>query len=412
MLTFGCRVNQADSLACERQLCQAGGVEAPPDTAELIVVNTCSVTAAADQAARQAVRRVARSNPHARIVATGCYAESQPAEVAALPGVTCLVPNAEKTRLTETLGRRLEPAASAAPRPRVVPGPGHHGRTVHPLLVQTGCDETCTYCTIPSTRGASRSRPPADVLAEADELAAAGYHEAVLTGVHLGAYGRDLAPPSSLQDLVGALDRLPGRLSFRLSSLEPMDCTPAVVHIAASSTRFAPHFHLPLQHASDRVLGAMRRPYTLADFDAIVVSIRAALPDAAIGTDVIVGFPGEADEDFDQLARYLLGSCLTHVHVFPYSDRPGTQASRLPSKVNAGVVRERCEALRAVGRRLNAAFVAAQVGRTRAGLTTEDGTLVVTDNYLKVRIPPGHARNERVRVLLRSACPLEGEVVA
>jgi threonylcarbamoyladenosine tRNA methylthiotransferase MtaB len=241
-------------------------------------------------------------------------------------------------------------------------------------------------------------------------VAAAGFKEIAITGVHLGSYGRDLPTPSSLFDLLDALARLDVDVTFRISSLEPMDCTPAIVDlVAASGSRFAPHFHLPLQHASDRMLQAMGRPYTLAGYRRLVDGIHARLPHASIGTDLIVGFPGESDDDFSANLAYLPASPLTHLHVFPYSDRPGTVASALRGKVDGVTTRARGVELRAIGAGLTRRFHESQRGTVRPGLTLEDGTLVVTDNYLKVRIPAGLPRNERVRV--RVGENLAGNVV-
>ncbi len=419
VVTFGCRVNQADSLACERDLVRAGGVPAALEAADLVVVNTCSVTAAADQAARQAIRRIARRTPAPRIIATGCYATRRPSDVGSLPGIVGLVPNRHKDALARLIVPASLPAGALggpaseedAPEVALFPAPGHRGRTTFPLRVQTGCDERCSYCSIPSTRGPSRSRPADSVLQDARHLSRAGYKEIVLTGVHLGAYGRDLRPSSSLFALLAALDRVPGEVRYRLSSLEPMDCSAPIVHLVAASGRFAPHFHLPLQHASDRLLAAMRRPYTLSDYRGVIDSIRSRLPDAAIGSDVIVGFPGESADDHEVLADFLRGSDLTHLHVFPYSDRPGTNASALRPKIGARLVRERCDELRAISSGLLATFIRRHLGQVLTGLTVADGTRVVTDNYLKVGIRRGRARNERVRVRLLSARPLTGEVM-
>ena len=428
VVTFGCRVNQADSFGLERQLRAAGGRAAPAEAADLVVVNSCSVTASADQGTRQAIRRVARLNPGARIVATGCYATRDAAAVAALPGVVAVVPNDDKEALAErllTLARA--DGRAGTPREREAPGPttaerfgdgdgacgaplppGAAGRTTYTLRVQTGCDEVCSYCIIPSTRGRGRSVPLARVLDELDRAAEAGYREAALTGVHLGSYGRDLAPRASLLDLLRALDRHPSTVVVRLSSLEPMDCTPAIVDLVAASPRFAPHFHLPLQHASDAVLRAMRRPYTLDDYRRIVSGIRARMPHAAIGSDLIVGFPGETDGDFEATLAYLARSPLTGLHVFPYSDRPGTAASRLGGKVDGARVRERARAVREAGAALAGRFRRAQVGTLRPGLTLAGaraggGAVALTDNYLKVRIPAGHPENARVTVRITKA---------
>ncbi len=422
IITFGCRVNQADSLRLEEDLRASGAVEAPSASADLVIVNTCSVTASADQGARQTVRRIARENPHAQVIATGCYATRCSEEVAALPGVVRVVRNDEKLefvarhaqlklRVTEDDGPRASDedglvarSISSADRSNGPCGrpiePGVAGRTAYTLRVQTGCEERCSYCIIPSTRGASRSVPVTIVISEVERVTDAGFKEIALTGVHLGSYGRDLAPSTSLLDLLIALERVDRDVRFRISSLEPMDCTPPIVDLVSRSERLLPHFHLPLQHASDRMLEAMRRPYTLQAYRGLVDGIRARLPHASIGSDLIAGFPGETDEDFAANESYLTSSPLTHLHVFPYSDRPGTVASRIGSKVSGIVVRERAARLRAIGAELTRRFRDAQLHTVRPGLTLEDGTLVVTDNYLKVRIDPGLPRNTRVNVRL------------
>jgi threonylcarbamoyladenosine tRNA methylthiotransferase MtaB len=406
IVTFGCRVNQADSLRLEEELRARGAIEAAAADADLIIVNTCSVTAAADQGARQTIRRIARQNPLARIVATGCYATRRPEEVAALPGVVRLVPNAEKLRTIEL----LEQAGEITTSERFGEGdgacgaavePGVAGRTAFTLRVQTGCEERCSYCIIPSTRGIGRSVPIAHVVSDVRRVADAGFKEVALTGVHLGSYGRDLDPGQSLFDLLCALGELPLDVTFRVSSLEPMDCTPAIVNLVEKSGgRFAPHFHLPLQHASDRMLALMRRPYTLDYYRRMVDGIVDRLPHASIGSDIIVGFPSEAEDDFACSVEYLPASPLSHLHVFPYSDRPGTMASGMPGKVPGPTTRERGAQIRAIGAELSRKFRGRQTGSLRPGLTLEDGTLVVTDNYLKVKITPGRARNERVMVTI------------
>ena len=402
VVTFGCRVNQADSLGFEEQLLAAGAVPAPPQDADLVVVNSCSVTATADQGARQTIRRIARDNPNARIVVTGCYATRRPEEVVALPNVARVVFNDDKPRLIQVLRDPEKTAVFSegdGPCGATIE-PGVAGRTAFTLRVQTGCAEPCSYCIIPSTRGMPRSVAMNDVLREVERVTAVGFKEIVLTGVHLGSYGRDLEPGASLIGLLRALDFPDTR--FRISSLEPMDCSREIVELVAASDRFAPHFHLPLQHASDRMLDAMRRPYTIGHYASLVGDIRARIPSASIGSDIIVGFPGETDDDFERLVNYLERSPLTHLHVFPYSDRPGTPASAMPGKVNGVVVRERGRQIREIGQRLTQRFRESLVGTTHRALTLEDGTLAVTGNYVKVRIPPGRARNEWVRVRLTS----------
>jgi threonylcarbamoyladenosine tRNA methylthiotransferase MtaB len=418
IITFGCRVNQADSLRLEEDLRARGAVETPTGAADLVIVNTCSVTASADQGARQTIRRIARENPSAQIVATGCYATRCADEVAALPGVVRVVRNDEKPDLVAAQAAQLKlrapdedddfvarnfssADADAGSGPCGKPiEPGVAGRTAYTLRVQTGCEERCSYCIIPSTRGASRSVPPSLVIREVQRVVDAGFKEVALTGVHLGSYGRDLCPAASLLDLLSVLDAVDRDVRFRISSLEPMDCTSGIVDLVSRSGRFLPHFHLPLQHASDRVLEAMRRPYTLDRYRRLVDDIRARLPHASIGSDMIAGFPGETDDDFAANERYLPSSPLTHLHVFPYSDRPGTAASRIAGKVSGALVRERASRLRAIGTELTRRFHDAQLQTLRPGLTLEDGSLVVTDNYLKVRIAAGLPRNTRVRVRL------------
>ena len=445
-------MNQADSLGFEEELRAKGASAAPPEQADLVIVNTCSVTASADQGARQVIRRVARANPSARIVVTGCYATRRPDEIRELPNVVRVVLNDDKPRLLTFVGRDFSPAGSDSPTTAERFGdgdgscgaaiePGVAGRTAFTLRVQTGCAEPCSYCIIPTTRGEPRSVAVDAVLREVERIAAAGFKEIALTGVHLGSYGRDLTPRSSLIELLDALSattflkargappplaedlalerRLSGsgesygalrpHISFRISSLEPMDCTPEIVDLVASAASFAPHFHLPLQHASNRVLAAMRRPYTIEQYAALVDLIRARIPHVAIGSDVIVGFPGETDRDFEELAEYLERSPLTHVHVFPYSDRPGTPATAMRERPAGLVVRERARRVREISARLTTAFRESQIGSVHRALTLEDGSLVVTGNYLKVRIPPGRARNQWIDVRITGADPLRGE---
>jgi threonylcarbamoyladenosine tRNA methylthiotransferase MtaB len=409
VITFGCRVNQADSFQIEEQLIAAGLRASDSRDADLVVVNTCSVTNSADQGTRQIVRKIARENPAARIVVTGCYATRRPDDVGALPGVVQIVPNDRKDQLAQEIGLTTaerfgdgEGACGAAI------APGLAGRTAFTLRVQTGCDQTCSYCIIPSTRGTGRSRPLTDVLSEVNRVKDAGYREIAVTGVHLGSYGRDLSEESTLLELLRAIERCASGMRIRISSLEPMDCSDEIVDLVAGSPRFAPHFHLPLQHGSDRMLVTMRRPYTLAYYRRLVDRIRNDIPHASIGTDVIVGFPGETDHDFALLETYLQDSAITHVHVFPYSDRPGTSATELPHKVHGAIVRERASIVRGIGRQLNQQFQDAQHGTIRPALTIEDGSLVVTDNYLKLRIPAGRSRNEWLDVRV---CVADGQLV-
>jgi threonylcarbamoyladenosine tRNA methylthiotransferase MtaB len=403
ILTFGCRVNQADTLALEAALAAHGAQAVAAEHADIVVVNTCSVTATADRGARQAIRRLHRVNPRARIVATGCYATRDRAAVGSLPGVVAVVGNDAKDDLdgrvlSLTTAERFGDGDDAC---GAALAPGLAGRTAWTLGVQTGCDEACAYCIVPVTRGRPRSRSVDDVRREVARLVRAGYKEVVLTGVHLGAYGRDLDPPTSLFALLHGLVADAGGPRFRVGSLEPMDLTEEIVDLVrARSEALAPHFHLPLQHGDDDVLAAMRRPYTLAQFARRVDLVRARLPHAAIGSDLIVGFPGETDAAFERSLAYLRGSPLTHLHVFAYSDRPGTPASRMSGRVHGATVRERARRAREVGLALATAFRRGQAGSVRRALTLDAGTSALTDNYIKVQIPPGHGRNEWVDVRL------------
>jgi threonylcarbamoyladenosine tRNA methylthiotransferase MtaB len=403
VITFGCRVNQADSLAIEGELRARGGIAAAPHEADVVVVNSCSVTASADQGTRQTVRRIARDNPDVRVIVTGCYATRRPDDIRTLPNVVRVVPNDRKESLAalvaddfqlttaERFGNGDGPCGFALE-------PGTAGRTALTLRVQTGCDEQCSYCIIPRTRGTGRSRPLTQVLNDIRLAVSAGYKEIAITGVHLGSYGRDLHDGTTLESLVRALAEWPDEVLFRVSSLEPMDCSDAIVNLVASSSRLAPHFHLPLQHGCDDVLKAMRRPYTSDFYRRLVERIRALMPEAAIGSDLIVGFPGETAEQFNRSARRLDALPLTHVHVFPYSDRPGTAASGMPNKVPGADVRARGAVLRDVGRRLTHRFQQSQLHSIRTALTVDDGRHVVTDNYLKLPLDGVRARNEWVQV--------------
>ncbi len=333
-----------------------------------------------------------------------------------MPGVCAVVSNDAKHDLSGSwlgaVGAAVPPAGEGPCGS--LPQPGLAGRTAWTLAVQTGCDEACSYCIIPRTRGRGRSLPVHEVVTRVGDAAGHGYREVVLTGVHLGSYGRDLVPATSLEALLRRLAVHAETLGVRvrLSSIEPMDCSDAVIDLVADSACYAPHFHVPLQHASGRVLDAMRRPYTPAQYAHVVDRIRARMPRAAIGADVIVGFPGEQDADVDALCDYLSGSPLTSLHVFPFSDRPGTDAASIRPKVHGTTVRDRAARVRSIGERLQERFRADQVGSEHRAITLDDGTLALTGHYCKVKIPPGHRRNEWVRVRITGAAPvMTGDVL-
>jgi threonylcarbamoyladenosine tRNA methylthiotransferase MtaB len=414
VVTFGCRVNQADSLLVEDDLRARGATAVPPEQADLVVVNTCSVTASADQSARQIIRRIARSNPSVRVVVTGCYATRRPDEVSVLPNVVRVVANGAKDALVSNIAQDVGLTTAErfsdgdGPCGRTLE-PGTAGRTALTLRVQTGCEERCSYCIIPQTRGHSRSRPLGQVIDDVRRAIAAGYKEIAITGVHLGSYGRDLHDGSSLARLVRILGETADDVLFRISSLEPMDCTDDIVDIVASSSRLAPHFHLPLQNGSDDILRMMRRPYTLSYYARLIDRITRLMPHAAVGSDIIVGFPGETSRHFAEMVATLEKMPLTYLHVFPYSDRPGTRASQLRPKVDGMEIRERARQVREIGERMTQRFRRSQWGRVTRALTVDDGKSVVTVNYLKLRLDATYPRNQWIDVRVME--DLRGEPV-
>lgn len=438
---FGCRATEADAAALRHGLL-AGGLTLAADhaRADVIVLNTCTVTSAADSQAREAVRKIHRANPSACIVVTGCYAQRAPEEIAALEGVAWVVGNSHQTEIPALIRNAVAPhagSASAPPAPDFVPlarlaapavddefmslarGPAKiltgdifaqtdvqlapaevvAGDRTRPILkIQDGCNNRCAYCVIPFVRGRSRSLPPHAVLDEVKKLVAHGSREIVLSGINLGAYGRDLAPRARLADIVQRILAETSLESLRLSSIEPQDLTEELIALVASSARLAPHFHVPLQSGSDRVLRAMHRWYRAAHYAERVKLIRCTLPGAAIGADVIVGFPGETEQDFQSTLDLIDILPFTYLHVFSFSARPGTKAAALGAPVPPAAIRERARALRALAQQKSAAFRASQAGRTLRALTLarsgDNWTEAVTGNYLKVRIAGRHAANE------------------
>ena len=426
---FGCRATEADAAALWRGLLD-GGLEpaAGHDSAHVVVLDTCTVPAAADSQAREAVRRIHRANPGARIVVTGCYAQRAPEEVAAIDGVAYVVGNSHQAEIPgiargfaappdatrdfvpvaqlqdNTLSLARGPAkiltgdifAQAAVQVAPASLMADHTRPI--LKIQDGCNNRCSYCVIPFVRGRSRSLPPDEVVREVRALAAAGAREIVLSGINLGSYGRDLTPRVELGGVVRRIVDETGIERLRLSSIEPQDVTEDFVELVASSDRIAPHFHIPLQSGCDRILRAMHRWYRAGHYAERVKLIRRRLPDAAIGADVIVGFPGEADADFQATFEFIESLPFTYLHVFSFSERPGTAAASLGDAVPAQSIRERARALRALGEQKAAAFRASQAGRNLRALTLRSGggdwTGALTGNYLKLRVAGRHPANE------------------
>ncbi len=391
--TIGCRLNQAEIETMARQF-RAGGHELVTDAADAdaIVLNTCAVTAEAARDARALTRRFHRANAAAEIVLTGCYATLAPETVAVLPGVGRVVGNGDKERLPLLLDPAL-PAVSEFDREPLArqAQPGSFGRTRAFVKVQDGCDNRCTFCVTTVARGAGRSRPLADVVAEVNAFAAAGYAEVVLTGVHLGSYGHDQGRPDGLSELVAALLADSDIPRVRLSSLEPWDIGPGFFDLWANP-RLMPHLHLPLQAGSDRVLRRMARRTSRAGFRALAAAARAAIPDLNLSTDLIAGFPGETDDDFAATLAYVEEIDFARLHVFSYSPRPGTAAARMADQVPGPVKRERAARLIALGERLSEAFHSRFDGTTRPVLwegvlgATPEGLRWAghTDNYVRV----------------------------
>jgi threonylcarbamoyladenosine tRNA methylthiotransferase MtaB len=450
--SFGCRATQADGAALERQLATKGLAQShSARESDVVVLNTCTVTAAADQDARASIRRIHRENPTAKIMVTGCYAQRAPQEIAALPGVTWVVGNSHKHCVAEIAagnetelqaqvheqysgekgsdGRgfgehrtggppqpnfvSLETVTLSAPaftlvgdifaHTELIAAPVFAGdsiaeKTRPNLKVQDGCNNRCSFCIIPSVRGHSRSMQPARVIAEANALVAAGYREIVLSGINLGRWGRDFQPQQNFEYLVRALLEHTGIEKVRISSVEPMDWSDDLIALVAGSPRIAKHAHVPLQSGSDRILRKMHRKYRPWHYAEKIRKIREAMPDAAIGADVMVGFPGETDELFEESRSFIEQLPFTYLHVFTYSSRPGTPSAAMPDHVPVHVARERNRVLREMAAEKNRAFRESFIGRTLEVITLQAGgdgwTEALSDNFLKVRVAGRHRPNE------------------
>ena len=455
---FGCRATQADAAAIERQL-RARGFDrtSEADAADVVVVNTCTVTAAADAQARRAIRTIHRSNPAARIIATGCYAQRAPEELAALSGVEWVVGNSHKPeipRLAESWSAKstggfvplgsfgaqgMKVATNAAQiltgdvftlaDVLVAPVEGGEADHTRPLLkIQDGCNQRCSYCVIPFVRGRSRSLAPERVIEEIHSLVARGYREVVLTGVHLGSYGRDLFAGrhglAERVDLLALVRRILDETPLerlRLSSIEPMDVTEDLIALVASSERIARHFHIPLQSGADRILAAMHRWYRAEQYARHLEWIRAWLPDAGIGADVIAGFPGETRAEHEATLKFIRALPFTYLHVFSFSARPGTPAASRTNSLPPETVADRARDLRALCAEKKAAFLHAQIGNTMRVLTLNSPpraaraavTRAISSNNLDVRIAGHFPANQflDVRVTSASAAHLEAEAL-
>jgi threonylcarbamoyladenosine tRNA methylthiotransferase MtaB len=415
---FGCRATQADGAAIERQLLDRGLARADSATqAEVVVLNTCTVTASADQDARAAIRRIHRENPDAQILVTGCYAQRAPQEISALPGVSVVVGNSHKHKLADYV---LTPMNSAfvpitqigASEANVIIGDifAHTELTAAPvfdgtgfdktrpnLKVQDGCNNRCSFCIIPYVRGRSRSLQLDHILREVNALVANGYHEIVLSGINLGRWGRELTPRTSFASMLSAILEQTQIEKLRISSVEPMDWTNEVIELVASSPRICKHAHVPLQSGSDKILRKMHRKYRPWHYADRIERIRRAMPDAAIGADVMVGFPGETEDDFEQTRAFVERLPFTYLHVFTYSSRPGTPSADTPEQVPVQLARERNRILRELMTNKKRVFMESFIGREVPAITLThfDGgyTEALTDNYLKLRVRGQHASN-------------------
>jgi len=435
---FGCRATQADGAALERQLADLGLDRAGTAAeASVVVLNTCTVTAAADQDARAAIRRAQRENPNAKILVTGCYAQRAPEEVAALPGVTWVVGNSHKHLAAKIAAGRgidsgqtsdqrdfvsLEQVSLSAPaftligdifahtelaHTDLIAAPvfasGEMGEKTRPnLKVQDGCDNRCSFCIIPSVRGQSRSMKLDRVIAEANALVHAGYKEIVLSGINLGRWGRDFDSPTRFEHLLRALLDETGIAKIRISSVEPMDWSDELIALVAGAPHIAKHAHVPLQSGSDAILRRMHRKYRPWHYEEKVRKIREAMPDAAIGADVMVGFPGETDKLFEQSRSFIEQLPFTYLHVFTYSSRPGTPSAAMPDQVPVHIARERNRVLRELAAEKNRAFRRSFVGRTLEVITLhtrgDDWTEALSDNFFKVRIAGRHEANQILHI--------------
>ncbi len=418
--TLGCKVNQYDSAALASLFSRRGyQVVDFAEPADIYIINTCTVTHIGDRKSRQLIRRAAKNNPDALIVVTGCYAQVSPEEVAAVPGVDLVLGTREKGRivdLIESAGGRNGPRvavqdACAAKEFEELPAPALGERVRAFLKIQEGCSNYCTYCIVPYARGPLKSRRPENILAEARCLIAAGYKEIVVTGIQTGAYGRDLPEEIDLARLLVSLVKLPGLVRLRLSSVEPLDFTPSLIAVVAAQEKICRHLHIPLQSADNTVLQKMNRHYTAEYFRELIATIRRNIPEVAITTDVLVGFPGETEEQFASTYLFVQEMAFSRLHVFKYSPRKGTPAAKMPNQVPAPVKEERSRRMIALGEALAGAFAARFLGRQVEVLAEEPSREFpgcyegLTGHYLRVAFPAAlDLRAELVKVQVAELC--------
>ena len=365
--TLGCKTNQFESAAMEESLTAAGYQPVPfAEGADLVIINTCTVTSATDSQSRNLIRRARRHNPGCRIVVTGCYAQVDPAALADLPGVSLVIGNEEKRDLLQRLmaeGPRVQVGDIRQQAGPALSLTSFAGRSRAFAQIQNGCDAYCSYCIIPYARGASRSVPPEQVVEQIRKLVKSGFQEVVLTGIHIGGYGKDLDSPISLLHLVQRIEQETDLVRLRLGSIEPQEIDDALIEAVVTSNILCPHFHIPLQSGDDAVLQRMNRHYSSSFFADLVQKIIERLPEAAIGLDVITGFPGETEGEFENTRSLIERLPISHLHVFPYSRRPGTPAADFPDQVPGPLAKERAAKLRILGEQKQQSFARRFLGR-------------------------------------------------
>lgn len=407
---FGCRATQADGAALEAQLAQRGlSLCEERGNADLVIVNTCTVTAEADSDARAAIRRAHRENPNARILVTGCYAQRAPEEVKAMPGVEWVVGNSHKTRIADVVAGEVEYHGGVVigdifETREILTAPlidATGDRTRPNLKIQDGCHNRCSFCIIPFVRGKNRFAS-ADQVVEQVRALSAKYKEVVLSGINLGRWGRESGSFMRLVDLLRRLlDETPIE-RLRLSSVEPMDFSDDLLGLMAETPRISKHVHAPLQSGSDTILRKMHRKYRPRHYADRVMKARRLMPDAAIGADVMVGFPGETDELFEESRQFIDAMPFTYLHVFTYSERPGTSAAEMPGAVDMRLRKERNRILRELANEKNAVFRRSLLGREFTAVTLDPPGVALTDNFVKASLDLPYAANRLVTLRPRA----------
>lgn len=419
--TLGCKLNFSESSTLAREF-ERGGyrrVEASEPT-DVAVINSCSVTEHADKKCRNIIRKIHRRNPNAIIAVTGCYAQLKPEAIAEIEGVDIVLSNNDKGDLFRRVdelkerGKAEVYSCSVENLTRFFAAYSSGDRTRSFLKVQDGCDYKCAYCTIHYARGSSRNIPIADIIEEAKEIAAAGQKEIVITGVNTGDFGRTTG--ERFIDLLRELDKVEGIERYRISSIEPNLITDEIIEFCAASKKFVPHFHIPLQSGSTRILGLMRRRYTAERYRERIAKIRELMPDSFLGVDVIVGFPGEGEEEFMETYHLLEEVGASFLHIFPFSERPGTPAVSMPNKVQSRISTERVERLEELSAKLNRRFAERFLGETREVLfesTNHNGIMYgYSDNYLRVAAPYDASKVNTICPVRLDAIDTNGDISA